>query len=45
MDAVQAVGLAILVVTFATLLTLGVPIGFVIGLSSMLAAVALGYRT
>jgi tripartite ATP-independent transporter DctM subunit len=42
-DSTQAIGLAILVVTFATLLTLGVPIGFVIGLSSVLAAVALGY--
>lgn len=43
MDPVQAVGLAILVVSFAALLILGTPIGFVIGLSSIFAAWALGY--
>ena len=34
----QALGLAILVISFAALLLLGTPIGFVIGLSSVLAA-------
>ena len=43
MDPTQAVGLAILVVSFAALLVLGTPIGFVIGLSSVLAALGLGY--
>lgn len=43
MDATQAIGLAILVVSFAALLALGTPIGFVIGLSSVLAAWGLGY--
>lgn len=39
----QALGLAILVVSFMALLLLGTPIGFVIGIASVLAALALGY--
>jgi tripartite ATP-independent transporter DctM subunit len=39
----QALGLAILVVSFVALLVLGTPIGFVIGIASVLAAFALGY--
>lgn len=43
MDPVQAVGLTILLVSFGALLLLGTPIGFVIGISSVFAAWALGY--
>jgi tripartite ATP-independent transporter DctM subunit len=39
----QSVGLAILIVVFGALLALGTPIAFVIGISSVLAAWALGY--
>ena len=39
----QSVGLAVLIVVFAALLTLGTPIAFVIGIASVLGAWALGY--
>jgi tripartite ATP-independent transporter DctM subunit len=39
----QNVGLAVMIVVFAALMALGTPIAFVIGLSSVLAAWALGY--
>ena len=41
--AAQTLGLVILVVTFGALLLLGTPIGFVIGLASIFAALTLGY--